>query len=317
MTPADDVPDVSVVLPVKDARATLPQALDALKGQRTACTWELLVVDDGSRDGSGELARARLQGMENARVVVNTRSPGAAGARNAGILASRGAVVAFCDADDRVGEGWVQAAWDAARGGGAFSGLCRELLEPFDPDAPVINPSGVFHNAFGAAFRTCNAAVERSLLLGVGGFDESLGRYGHEDSELCARLTEAGSPIGAAPDMVVYFRETTRSVQQVRKVWQLANAEYVYWARHPERFDGMFDARLHVHQVLGFVPYYVTVLRRRESISASAVVRDGVTRVGRLRAALRWQRAGGPPAPFLLDRAVADLPPSDGSVRPQ
>lgn len=202
---------------------------------------------------------------------------------------------------------WVQAAFDAAHGGGAFSGVCRELRNPFDADSPVLNPSGTFHNAFGTAFRTCNAAVHASLLRDVGGFDESLGRYGHEDSELCTRLTKAGFPIGPAPDMLVYFRETTQRRAQLRKVWMQANAEYVYWARHPDRFASMLQTPLHVHQVVGLVPWYVQQVRHRQPIRWEAAGRDAVTRVGRLRAALRWSRAGSVPPSILLDQAIDNI----------
>ena len=96
------VVDVSVVMPARDAAETLPRSLSALAAQETTCRWELIVVDDGSRDASCQVVEGWLPRLERARRIDNTRTPGAAGARNTGILATRGTVIAFCDADDEV-----------------------------------------------------------------------------------------------------------------------------------------------------------------------------------------------------------------------
>lgn len=86
----EPVIDVSVVIPVRDAAETLPRSLAALAGQDTTCRWELIVVDDCSRDASCEVVEAWLPRFERARRVDNSRTPGAAGARNTGILVARG-----------------------------------------------------------------------------------------------------------------------------------------------------------------------------------------------------------------------------------
>jgi glycosyltransferase involved in cell wall biosynthesis len=94
--------DVSVVIPARDAAATLPATLRALAAQRFAGTSEVLVVDDRSTDATVELAAASGRGS-----CTSTTGPGPA--RNAGAAAATGAVLAFTDADCEPDPGWLAA----------------------------------------------------------------------------------------------------------------------------------------------------------------------------------------------------------------
>lgn len=96
--PLESTPRVSVVLPVRDAAPTVAAAIGSIRAQ-TLAEWELIVVDDGSGDGTAavlsDLARA------DSRIRVITQGPqGVATAFNAGIAAARGEFVARMDADD-------------------------------------------------------------------------------------------------------------------------------------------------------------------------------------------------------------------------
>lgn len=94
---ADAEPLVSVILPVFNGAATLRRSLDSVLGQ-TLRDLEILIVDDGSSDGSTEIATsvrdARL------RCLRHDRNLGASAARNTGVRAAAGRYVAFIDADD-------------------------------------------------------------------------------------------------------------------------------------------------------------------------------------------------------------------------
>jgi len=92
-------PAVSVVTPVWNAAATLAATVASVRAQSFA-DWEMLLVDDGSTDGSGALA-ARLAAEEpRIRILGHARNLGAAAARNRAIRAARGRWIAFLDADD-------------------------------------------------------------------------------------------------------------------------------------------------------------------------------------------------------------------------
>lgn len=86
-------PAVSVVIPVFDGERHVGEAIDSALAQ-THRPLEVVVVDDGSTDRSAEIARAR------GATVLRLDHAGPAAARNAGVRAARGDVVAFLDADD-------------------------------------------------------------------------------------------------------------------------------------------------------------------------------------------------------------------------
>jgi teichuronic acid biosynthesis glycosyltransferase TuaG len=93
-------PVVSIVTPVWNAAATLAEAAASAQAQ-TFADWEMLIVDDGSTDGSRALAERLAAADPRLRVLGWAANRGAAAARNAGLRAARGRVVAFLDADDR------------------------------------------------------------------------------------------------------------------------------------------------------------------------------------------------------------------------
>ncbi|MFQ5415084.1 MAG: glycosyltransferase family 2 protein [Phycisphaerae bacterium] len=92
-------PRVSVVIPTYNRRDMLPRALDSVIRQ-TFHDWEIVLVDDGSTDGTSELVGRYAQKLGPRLRYRYQSNTGCGGARNAGIDASRGALVAFLDADD-------------------------------------------------------------------------------------------------------------------------------------------------------------------------------------------------------------------------
>jgi hypothetical protein len=92
-------PRVSVLMPVRDAAATLGACLDSL-GAQSLSDHEVVAVDDGSRDGSGEILRARARSDPRVRVV-STPPLGLVAALTRGLAEARAALVARMDADDR------------------------------------------------------------------------------------------------------------------------------------------------------------------------------------------------------------------------
>ncbi len=92
-------PAVSVITPVWNAAATLAETVASVQAQSFP-DWEMLLVDDGSGDGSRALAEGLAAQDPRLRVMGWAENRGAAAARNAGIAAARGRHVAFLDADD-------------------------------------------------------------------------------------------------------------------------------------------------------------------------------------------------------------------------
>lgn len=100
-------PLVTVIVPVFDVAAHVAGAVASLRNQ-TLTDFEVLVIDDGSTDGSGEVALAAIDGDPRFRLI-RQQNRGLSGARNMGLAQARGAFVAFLDGDDALEPGFLQA----------------------------------------------------------------------------------------------------------------------------------------------------------------------------------------------------------------
>jgi len=200
--------DVSVVLPVRNGAATLGIQLAALAAQTFRGGWELVLVDNGSTDGTWRLAerwRDRLPGL---RIHTEPGARGANYARNAGCRVAGGDRIAFCDHDDVADPGWLAAlvrGLDTHPAVGGF--LERESLN--DPAVVATRPqrAGLRDGGFGFLPYplTANCAVRREVWVRLGGFDESF-RYGSDDVEFFWRAQLAGFALGYVPDAVMHYR---------------------------------------------------------------------------------------------------------------
>jgi len=114
---------ISAIVPVWNGRELLARLLDSLDAQ-TQSVEELLVVDNGSRDGAPEAARAR-----GARVIAMGRNAGFAEAVNRGIAESRGEWLAVLNSDVEMAPGYLARLLDAAQAGGAWFATGKILVE--------------------------------------------------------------------------------------------------------------------------------------------------------------------------------------------
>lgn len=90
---------VTVIMPAFDAVATVEGAIDSVRAQ-TYRDWELVVVDDGSRDGTHDAVRRAVGDDPRMTVLRHGTNRGAAAARNTALAAARGRRIAYLDADD-------------------------------------------------------------------------------------------------------------------------------------------------------------------------------------------------------------------------
>src|SRR3954468_3722294 len=97
------LPVVSVVVPVRDGARVIRGCLDALTAQRGAPPYEVLVVDNGSTDTTAAAVRAH----PSAPTLLAESRPGSYAARNAGISAATGSILAFTDADCTPAATWL------------------------------------------------------------------------------------------------------------------------------------------------------------------------------------------------------------------
>lgn len=157
-----------MVLPVKDRRDLLAAALDALDAQ-TYDDFEVVVVDDGSSDGSGALARSRTVRGRPVRVV-DGRGEGAVAARLRGVAAAEGEVLAFTDSDCVPAPRWLELAVAAIDDG---ADLVNGRTVPARPPLPLERSMG---SGLEGLYPTCNVVYRRDTFDAAGRFDTGAAR---------------------------------------------------------------------------------------------------------------------------------------------
>lgn len=195
-------PKLSVVVPTFNRRRRLERLLQSIEAQVGAPPFEVIVVDDGSTDGTGDT----LQAHPICRYLRMTNG-GPARARNAGWRIARGEVVVFTDDDVVPSDTWLRDMEAAMRdtGAAAVGGVVRSLTTGFVEDF-VTAERLVDHGRDDGEVRflvTANLAVKRSVLESVGGFDETFPLAAGEDTDLSFRLRKAGHRLAVVPSAEV------------------------------------------------------------------------------------------------------------------
>ncbi|MBK1692156.1 glycosyltransferase family 2 protein [Ectothiorhodospira mobilis] len=211
-------PWISVVIPAFNAAGYIGQALESVATQEMA-DLEVIVVDDGSTDGTAEVVAEGFPWV----TLLRKENGGAGSARNLGVAHARGGHVAFLDADDVWLPGKLQAQWSCLQGE-PHCRFCCTAFEHWFPEGGetdvaqpgtgemVLDPerSGwVYHLLLLDCFVwTSTVLVERRLLEQVGGFDESL-RLG-QDYDLWLRISRQ-VPVHFLATPFAHYRHHSRS----------------------------------------------------------------------------------------------------------
>jgi GT2 family glycosyltransferase len=201
---------VSVVVAVRNARATIAACVESLLALDPGAI-ELIVVDNGSTDGTREM----LDGHGGRVTVLHEGRRGAGAARNAGIAAARGQVVAFTDADCVVDPGWlgnlVGALADPQVGAVGGTIVAADPTNPIERYGEAIHDHRRAIEVFKPPYAiTMNWASRRAVLQELGGFDERFLRG--QDVDLSYRILQSGRTLAFAPDAIVrHHNERTLS----------------------------------------------------------------------------------------------------------
>jgi GT2 family glycosyltransferase len=192
---------VSVVITAWNAAATLPRTLAALAAQQLAGEYEVIVVDNGSDDETGAVARAAPGPV---RVV--GRAHGLAGeARNEGAAAARGLVLAFTDADCYPSARWLANGLRALEEG---ADLVQGRVEPEPGVAMAPFDRSLWVGSDRGLYQTANLFMRRSLFERVGGFEEVFDDPGArafgEDVWLGWRTRRAGARAAFSSEALVH-----------------------------------------------------------------------------------------------------------------
>jgi GT2 family glycosyltransferase len=255
--PLPRVPKVSVVVASYNGARTLRTCLESL-GRLNYPDYEVILVDDGSTDETPQLVRPRPEGtpaFARLRVIRHPVNAGLSVARNTGLAAASGEIVAFTDADCRVDRDWLCFLVSALLedGFGAMGG--PNLLPPEDSavaTAVMVSPGGPAHvmldDREAEHIPGCNMAFFKTALEAVGGFDPMFTRAG-DDVDICWRLQQAGFRIGFTPAACVWHYRRSTLLAYLKQQDGYGEAEALLVRKHPEYFNrfggGLWRGRIY------------------------------------------------------------------------
>lgn len=200
---------VSVVIPAYNVAERLGEQLLALASQDYRGHWEIVVADNGSTDGTRQVAEGFRARLPNLRTVDASSVKGAAHARNVGTAASDGDVIAYTDADDVVEGDWLRKLVDALADHDFVAGrMDQRTLDAVDHEQAEIAryewnelPTTLDFLPWGFGG---NLAIRRSAFTEADGWDETYPAV--NDVPFCWRVQLRGYPLAFVPDAVVHYR---------------------------------------------------------------------------------------------------------------
>jgi GT2 family glycosyltransferase len=210
----------SLIIPTYNRRETLRRCLAAATSQDYP-DYEVIVVDDASTDGSREMVRQEFPQVRYFRQEVNQ---GPAAARNRGIEAATGEIVAFTDDDCLVPPDFLSHLADGYRrypkvaGVGGYLDASDEVLrhnlfaqyeEYITHQVHKAGPEPYLGGFECPAGGTNSMSYRRDVLEAVGGFDETFPVPGGEDADLKWRVVQAGSQLLYVPIKVIHLQPYT------------------------------------------------------------------------------------------------------------
>ncbi len=294
-----DARSAAVVIPSWNSRGLLPRCIGSLRDQGAAL--ELLVVDNGSADGSVDYLVA-----EGVRHVSLPRNVGFAAAVNLGAARTESDSILVLNADTMLEPGCVGRLLDALEGDRSLGGVQPRILQlddggDVDVASARLYSAGQALTADGRAFETgagerqsprrlaprevfgaCGAAclLRRELFAELGGYDESYFSF-YEDVDLNVRARIAGWRFGYVPDAVV---------------WHVGNASWSEGFRRPAAENARLVARNRLATQIKFMP--ASAIPRIAAVELGALIR--AARQHRLRATLRGKLGALGRLPALL-----------------
>ena len=249
----DDWPTMSVVVCAYNAEATLDECL------RHTCRLdypglEIIVVDDGSTDATAEIAAShpvQLLSIPHAGLSV---------ARNEGMKAARGEIVAYLDSDAYPTPEWpyfLALAFDDPSVGGAGGPNVPPRDDPSGAQRVAHAPGGPVHvlvsDDRAEHVPGCNMAFWKVVLEEVGGFDPIYTSAG-DDVDLCWKVLDRSWDLGFHPAALVWHHRRGGLRSYLRQQRGYGRAEALVEARHPNRFTSTGSARWAGHIYNSFAP---------------------------------------------------------------
>jgi len=237
--PPAKMPMVSVVICAYNAERTMRHCLESLR-RLDYPNFEVVIVDDGSRDRTADIS----MGFPQFRLI---RQPnkGLGVARNVGMHAARGEIIAYTDSDCVVDPHWLTLMVRAMVENN-FDGCGGPNYAPHEDgwvEASCAASPGAPCHVLVAEDRAehlagCNMLFSKAALAKIGGFDPQFTSAG-DDVDICWRMLDAGFRLGFSPAAFVWHfrRNTVKAYYGQQRGY--GRAEAMLYPRYPERFNVM------------------------------------------------------------------------------
>ena len=248
-------PKVSVVVAAYNGARTLKACLGSLV-RLNYPDYEVILVDDGSTDPTPDIAK------EFGKVrYVRQDNHGLSVARNTGISAAVGEIIAFTDSDCRADEDWLYYLVGDLLSGEFVAVGGHNFLPPDDSCVAavvMVSPGGPAHvmlsDRDAEHIPGCNMAFYKWALEEIGGFDPAFQKAG-DDVDVCWRLQERGGRIGFSPaGFVWHYRRSTIGAYLKQQIGY-GEAEALLMRKHPEYFNffggGIWRGRIYTASKFG------------------------------------------------------------------
>jgi glycosyltransferase involved in cell wall biosynthesis len=256
---------LTVITPTYNRQPILAKCLAALEDQTWTGDYELLVVDDGSSDGTVPWLVANAAQFPHVRVVRQEHG-GITAARNRGVTEAQGDTVVFVDSDVVVTPTFLQVHAEAHQGairaaaqasanaqGQAKVFTYGRLVATSNFEEPTSEPAKL--TDFSAAyFETNNVAIGKRWLIDAGLFDSDFTQYGWEDLEMGVRLKAMGLELIKCPAAIGYHWHpqfsTAEFPNMIEKEIQRGRMGVVFYQKHPTLEVKMMIQLTVLHRIL-------------------------------------------------------------------
>lgn len=224
----------SIIIPTYNRLPILQKCLQAMETQDFTQPYEIVVVDDGSTDGTVEFLRDKANEFPHVKLFLQNHE-GAAIARNTGLDMAEGETIIFIDSDLVVTPVFLSAHAKALEGSDrAFTyGQVINTANFEEPTSEQIKITDI-STAF---FATGNVAIAKHWLIEAGKFDTSFRQYGWEDLELGVRLKKLGLKLIKCPEAVGYHWHPAFTIEQLPRLVdveaQRGRMGVVFYQKHP------------------------------------------------------------------------------------
>ncbi|HAN45571.1 MAG TPA: family 2 glycosyl transferase [Cyanobacteria bacterium UBA8156] len=241
----------SVVIPTYNRLPILEKCLRALEAQQFDCPYEVVVVDDGSTDGTVDFLRKKAAEFPHVRLLQQEHG-GPAEARNRGVAAAQGDTIVFIDSDLVVLPDFL-AAHAAVLGEDSRAFTYGSVINTCNFADPTQEPFKLtdWSNAY---FATGNVAIAKHWLEAAGLFDTTFRLYGWEDLELGVRLKKLGLTLRRCPQAVGFHWHPPFDLSQmpalIERERQRARMGALFYQKHPTLNVRLMIQMTWLHRVL-------------------------------------------------------------------